>query len=77
MIDTKLDLDKETETKNARASGKPVIVPTSKQPAHEEIAALAYEFWIQRGSPHGSHEEDWHSAEQLLRGKTLSKAAGA
>ncbi len=33
------------------------------------VAALAYEFWLQRGCPIGSPEEDWFRAEQLLRGK--------
>ena len=33
---------------------------------HEDIAALAYQLWKDRGSPEGSPEEDWfHAAEQL------------
>jgi hypothetical protein len=30
---------------------------------HHEIAELAYQLWIERGSPEGSPEEDWHRAE--------------
>ena len=53
-------------------------IAQSGEPTQEQIAALAYEYWIERGSPHGSHEEDWERAEQDLRGGhgTLSKSAG-
>ena len=33
---------------------------------HEEIAGLAYELWVRRGSPLGSPEIDWHAAESAL-----------
>ena len=36
-------------------------------PAHEEIARLAYELWLQRGCPIGSPEEDWANAETQLQ----------
>jgi ABC-type sugar transport system substrate-binding protein len=46
--------------------------------SNEEIAALAYQLWLERGSPHGSHDEDWLRAEEMLRGEAgLSRAAGA
>lgn len=46
------------------------------EPTTEEIAALAYQLWIERGSPHGSHDEDWYRAEEQLRCRQpLSKAA--
>jgi hypothetical protein len=35
---------------------------------HERIAALAYAYWEQRGCPQGSPDEDWHRAEQDIRG---------
>ena len=35
-------------------------------PTHEEIAALAYQHWENRGRPIGSPEEDWLRAEQDL-----------
>jgi hypothetical protein len=31
------------------------------------IEHVAYEFWVQRGRPIGSPEEDWFRAEQRLR----------
>jgi len=43
-----------------------------------EIAALAYQYWLERGSPHGSHDEDWYRAEQQLKAnQSNSKAASA
>jgi hypothetical protein len=32
------------------------------------IAVLAYEYWQERGCPHGSPEEDWFRAEQEIGG---------
>ena len=40
---------------------------TSKPDNHDEIAALAYDFWLQRGSPIGSPEADWFRAEEELK----------
>jgi hypothetical protein len=36
-------------------------------PTNEEIAARAYQCWLERGSPQGTPEEDWSRAEQELR----------
>lgn len=38
----------------------------SHSPTHEEIAALAHQLWIKRGSPIGSPERDWLEAEGEL-----------
>lgn len=35
--------------------------------SREEIARRAYQLWEERGSPHGSPEEDWYRAEHQLR----------
>jgi hypothetical protein len=32
----------------------------------DDIAALAYHLWQDRGCPMGSPEEDWYKAEDLL-----------
>lgn len=37
--------------------------------SHDEVAQLAHHYWAERGYRHGHHEEDWHRAEQELRGK--------
>jgi hypothetical protein len=34
---------------------------------HEELARLAYSYWIERGCPEGSPDEDWFRAETTLR----------
>ena len=33
----------------------------------EEIARLAYQYHQERGGHHGSHEDDWYRAEQVIR----------
>ena len=35
----------------------------------EKIAALAYQYYLERGGEHGSHEEDWYRAEQTVRSR--------
>jgi hypothetical protein len=34
---------------------------------HEEIARLAYSFYMERGDAEGSAEQDWLRAEQVVR----------
>lgn len=34
---------------------------------HEQIAALAYALWHEKGCPEGSEKEDWLTAEKQLR----------
>lgn len=36
------------------------------KPGHEDIAVLAYSYWLERGQPDGSAEEDWLRAEREL-----------
>ena len=33
----------------------------------EEIAQLAYQYYLERGGEHGSDEEDWYRAEAEVR----------
>lgn len=40
---------------------------TEISPPHEEIAKLAYSFWVSRGYRNGSPEQDWLRAEQELK----------
>lgn len=52
----------------AKAAPIPAINVVAKAaPTHDEIARRAYELWLQRGAPHGTHLEDWLSAERELR----------
>ena len=41
----------------------------SDGPAIEEIEMRAYELWVERDSPEGSADQDWHQAERELRAK--------
>ena len=42
------------------------------EPLHEQIAALAYALWEQRGRVEGSPEEDWFRAEEQLKNVKLA-----
>ncbi len=44
-------------------------------PNPEDIAALAYLLWQDRGCPQGTPEEDWFQAEQKLRSLRQTAAA--
>jgi hypothetical protein len=39
---------------------------TRQHPTHEEIAALAYQYWKDRQGDEGNAEDDWLRAEQDL-----------
>jgi hypothetical protein len=43
-------------------------------PAHEEIAALAYAYWLERGCFGGDAEQDWLRAEGELRQRAATHA---
>ncbi len=82
MIDTKST----SKPVQQRTESRQALSPQASAPAHaldaatpptEEVAALAYQLWIERGSPHGSHDEDWYRAEQQLRnGHPFTRSAG-
>jgi hypothetical protein len=42
---------------------------SARTATHEEIAKLAFSYWIARGYAHGSAEQDWLRAEQELSGR--------
>ena len=44
----------------------PVTRPMRVAPSQEEIAGLAYSYWVARGCQGGSPEADWLRAEQEL-----------
>ena len=43
--------------------------------ASDEIAALAYQLWNERGCPIGSPDEDWFRAEAELNNRKEAAAA--
>ena len=48
-----------------------------KELDQEEIASLAYQFWLERGCPIGSPEQDWFRAEDELQREGRPIAGGA
>jgi hypothetical protein len=38
---------------------------------HAETAALAHRLWLERGSPEGSADEDWHNAVRILKSRSF------
>ncbi len=42
-------------------------VATRPQPKTEDLATRAYFYWLERGCPAGSPEQDWFRAEEELR----------
>jgi Protein of unknown function (DUF2934) len=63
-------LNKKTTPAESTAAGRKRAAPDNSRdtPASsgEVIAKVAYELWLERGSPIGSPEQDWFRAEQLL-----------
>jgi hypothetical protein len=41
-------------------------------PSHEEVATLAYTYWVDRSYSHGDPEQDWLRAEAALRQRGLA-----
>ena len=42
-------------------------------PSENQIAKVAYQLWLERGCPHGSHQEDWFRAEAMLKNALVIK----
>ena len=40
---------------------------TTAKPTPQQIEALAYQLWLERGGPLGSDQEDWYTAEGQLK----------
>jgi len=53
------------------------LAASAPAPSHEEIARLAYTYWLARECAGGSPEEDWQRAEQELRMQSAASAATA
>src|SRR5579864_5531603 len=51
---------------SAQVHEKSAASPRAHAVKEEEIAALAYRLWQQRGCPEGSPEKDWFRALELL-----------
>jgi hypothetical protein len=52
----------------SKVATPPMAHPTSQAKVpHEKIAMRAYEKWVKRGRPHGTHVQDWLDAERELQ----------
>jgi hypothetical protein len=58
--------------KPSSATASPEVSTIS--PDHTEIAQLAYLYWLERGCPTGTAEEDWTRAEQDLKNQRTPTA---
>ena len=47
--------------------GSPQVQPACGRPEAEEVAQLAHQYWLERGSPIGTPSEDWFRAEDEIR----------
>jgi hypothetical protein len=57
----------ETAKAAPRVEAKPVTAAPAKTATHEDIAKLAYSYWLERGGAHGFAEQDWLRAERELK----------
>jgi len=61
-----------------------VVTPATSQPTatphlmvpHDKIAMRAYERWIKKGKPQGTHVQDWLEAEAELKAEVGRGALG-
>ena len=53
------------------------VAPMQKVLDQEEIQRLAYRFWLERGCPVGSPEQDWFRAEEEMGREEPPIALGA
>jgi hypothetical protein len=62
-----------------RSPEPPVAVEETATENHDEIAAVAYHLWQERGCPFGSDQQDWFRAEIELKNRKprLASAAGS
>ena len=77
MADKKQTHQHSQTTVENRAVEQSLKTPDSLEP---QLQALAYQLWLERGSPIGSPEVDWFDAEARLAlegGGRKTKAAGS
>ena len=55
-------------SKPGKVAAPKAASPARAMPAHDQIAALAHKFYVERGCKHGFHEQDWHRAVRELKG---------
>jgi hypothetical protein len=56
--------------------GESVKAKATVNPTESEIAAVAYQLWVNNGCPAGSDREDWYRAEAMLKDALVAKCEG-
>ena len=56
--------------------GESVKAKATVNPTESEIAAVAYQLWLDNGCPIGSDREDWFRAEAMLKDALFAKCEG-
>jgi hypothetical protein len=56
--------------------GESVKAEATVSPTESEIAAVAYQLWVNNGCPSGSDREDWYRAEAMLKDALVAKCEG-
>jgi hypothetical protein len=59
-----------TPTAQPQPTGTRMTTP--QQPTHEQICMRAYEKWVKKGRPQGTHMQDWFEAEAELKRETMT-----
>ena len=62
---------------SARDNPRRAEEESQTQSGPSTVAGLAYQLWLERGSPYGSPDEDWFRAESLLRAESRVHASPA
>jgi hypothetical protein len=57
------------ETNTVDQTAAHAAAPAMGHVPHDEIARLAYSYWVARGYSHGNPEQDWLRAERELHSK--------
>lgn len=63
-------------TPKRTALGQSVKTAATVSPTESEIAAVAYQLWVNSGCPDGSDQEDWFRAEAMLKDALVAKYEG-
>ena len=53
-----------------------VKAAATASPTESEVAAAAYQLWLDEGCPVGSDREDWFRAEAMLKNADAAKGTG-
>ena len=62
-----------SEATTHQRSSETMSAAAPVSPPESEIAAVAYQLWLDKGCPVGSDQEDWLQAEAMLKNALVAK----